>query len=224
MMHNRADLFRWSRDKAQHLNKHNKQSQRIGETLINTVTGSTKTGPKVAKKFKRISSIKIWLSKNNAIPIHQYFRMSQFKSKCKYMFISGHFHLLGMRKTRSIFLCCDWKAWAAVAQRFTLWQQERSHIVLILLLLVRATYIWVWFFMPIPFVVNCTLKTSQPRGCNSCSKVELDLLIWLRVKETSNMQNAVTKNSDISNLQSNLLKKHWTSFSNLSAELGVASY
>jgi len=39
------------------LNKYNKQSQRIWETLINTVTCSPKTKTKVAKKLKRISLI-----------------------------------------------------------------------------------------------------------------------------------------------------------------------
>ena len=64
-------------------------------------------------------------------------------------------------------------------------QQWRSHVVLILFLLVRAT--WVLFFTHIPFVANRTFTTTL-RGCNSCSKVGLDFLKWLRVKETSKMQ------------------------------------
>jgi len=61
------------------LNKHNKQSQWICESLINRVTCSSKTEPKVAKKFKGKSSIpaEICLSKNDDIQIHQYIGMSQ---------------------------------------------------------------------------------------------------------------------------------------------------
>jgi len=68
MIHNRADLFRWSETRL-NVNKHKKQSQRIWETLVNTVICSSKTESKVAKKFKRISSIpiQIWLSKNDKI-------------------------------------------------------------------------------------------------------------------------------------------------------------
>ena len=81
-------------------------------------------------------------------------------------------------------LCCDWKGRAARAKTFTLWhqfrfirprikhfnktqhdsnkgdahcgtkQQYRSHVVLILYLLVRATRML--FITRIPFVVNCT--------------------------------------------------------------------
>jgi len=61
------------------------------------------------------------------------------------MFVSGYFHLLGMRKTRKYILC---------------------------------------------------------------SKVGLDLRKQMRLKETSKMQTAFTKNFDINNLQSNMLKQH----------------
>ena len=62
MIHNRTDLCRWS-EKAQHLNKHNEQSQWIWDTLVNAVTCSPKTESEVAKTFKRKSSIpiQIWL-------------------------------------------------------------------------------------------------------------------------------------------------------------------
>ena len=71
MIHIRADLFRWS--KAQHLNKHNKQSQWIWETFIKAETHGPQTELKVAKKFKRMPSIPIqgWLGKNDKIEIHQ---------------------------------------------------------------------------------------------------------------------------------------------------------
>jgi len=94
------------RDKAQHLNRHNKQSQWNWGTLINTVTCNPKTEPKVAKKLKRKSSIpiQIWLSKNYYIQIHQCIgNVARFKSK--YMFISGQFRVLGMRKTRKYISC-----------------------------------------------------------------------------------------------------------------------
>jgi len=52
----------------------------------------------------------------------------------------------------------------------------------------------------------------QPRDCNTCSKVGLDLLKWLRVKEPSKMQTAFTKTLGINNLQSNLLQQHWAPF------------
>jgi len=45
-----------------------------------------------------------------------------------------------------------------------------------------------------------------------CSKVGLDLWKWMRLKETSKMQTAFTKNLDINNLQSNMLKQHWAPF------------
>jgi len=45
-------------------------------------------------------------------------------------------------------------------------QQWRSHAMITLLLLVRATYIWVLFFAHIPFVVNAHSTQRQLRGCN----------------------------------------------------------
>jgi len=64
-----------------------------------TVTCSPKTEPKVAKKFKRKSSIpiQICLSKNGNIQIHQYIAVSQVKSNSKYIFSFGYFHVLGTR-------------------------------------------------------------------------------------------------------------------------------
>jgi len=47
--------------KAQHFNKHNKQSQQIWETLINTVTCSPKS----------CEEVESWLSKNDNTQIHQ---------------------------------------------------------------------------------------------------------------------------------------------------------
>jgi len=57
--------------------KQTQQFQRIWETLINTVTRSPETEPKVAKKFKTMSSIpiQIWSSKNDKSQIHQNNRM-----------------------------------------------------------------------------------------------------------------------------------------------------
>ena len=45
-----------------------------------------------------------------------------------YMFISGHCHLLGMRKTEVYFLCCYWKVRVTSAQSFTLWQKATTEI------------------------------------------------------------------------------------------------
>jgi len=62
---------------------------------------------------------------------------------------------------------------AACAQSFALCltQQSRSRAVITLLLLVRATYIWVLFFTHIPFVVNrafnlTTAESSQQQYCS----------------------------------------------------------
>ena len=69
-------------------------------------------------------------------------------------------------------------------------------------------------------VANSTRGCKTPtRSCKTYSKIELDLLKWLRVKETTKMQTAFTKNLDINNLQSNLLKQHWAPFSNLSGAI-----
>ena len=54
--------------------------------------------------------------------------------------------------------CCNCKAWAANAQSFTLWQQATTEITL--LLLVRATYIRMLFFVHIPFMVNRTFNST----------------------------------------------------------------
>jgi len=80
MIDNGANLFRWSETRLNILNKQNKKSWLIlWEALINTVTCSPKTEPKVAKRFERKSSIpiQIWWSKNDDIQIHQYIGMSQ---------------------------------------------------------------------------------------------------------------------------------------------------
>jgi len=56
-------------------------------------------------------------------------------------------------------LSCDWKGRAASAlnSHCCTKQQWRSHVVIIIFLLVRAT--WVLFIMHIPFVANCTFNT-----------------------------------------------------------------
>ena len=89
-------------DKSQHFNKHNIQSRRTRETLLNQTfqyNCSPKTEPKVAKKFKTILSnpIQIWLSRNYKIQAHQNTSMRQDLNprSCS---ISGNF--LGMWKTR----------------------------------------------------------------------------------------------------------------------------
>ena len=75
------------------LNKHNKQSQHIWETVVNTVTCSPKTEPKVMKNLKNFINSnpnpfkKKWLHPN----LLKYWNRAWFKSK--YMFICGHFHL-----------------------------------------------------------------------------------------------------------------------------------
>jgi len=144
------------------------------------------------------------------------------------MFISGHYHVLGMQKpyfqcnanrevaTTFSHFCNEPhllhllfpKVVGLPSTTFTSWlkhhfvvigkaeqqarkashchtkQQQRSHVMLILFLLVRAT--WVLFFTHIPFVVNHIFTTTL-RGCNACSKVGLDFLKRLKGKETSKM-------------------------------------
>jgi len=43
----------------------------------------------------------------------------------------------------------------------------------------------------------------------------------MRLKETSKMQTAFTKNLDINNLQSNMLKQHWAPFCHLLGKISV---
>jgi len=107
-MHNRADFF------AGHCQGFNikKNTKTIATNLINSYQCSSLTyipqyEPVIVKKFKRISQIpiQIWLSKNDNIQIYKNARMLQdfnpnaYASTCC-MFVSGYFHLLGMRKTR----------------------------------------------------------------------------------------------------------------------------
>jgi len=56
--------------------------------------------------------------------------------------------------------CCDRKARAACAQSCGSKQQYKSPDEITPLLLVRATYIWVLFFAPIPVVVNCVFNAT----------------------------------------------------------------
>ena len=56
------------------------------------------------------------------------------------------------------------------------------------------------------------LGMRKTRKYIPCSKAGLDLWKWLRVKETSKMETAFTKNIDITNLQSSLLKQYWPPF------------
>ena len=74
-------------------------------------------------------------------------------------------------------LCCDWKAQASSMQSFTLWQQATIEIVFILFQLVCKTYIWVFFFMYIPFVANHTLNTTPTKGLRHFQQ------IWTRLFE-----------------------------------------
>jgi len=59
------------------------------------------------------------------------------------------------------------------------------------------------------------LGQRKTRKYIPCSKVGLDLWKWMRLKETSKMQTAFTKNLDLNNLQSNILKPHWPPFCHL---------
>ena len=52
------------------------------------------------------------------------------------------------------------------------------------------------------------LCMRKSRKYISCSKVGLDLWKSMRLKETSKMQTAFTKNLDMNNLKSNMLKQH----------------
>ena len=72
-------------------------------------------------------------------------------------------------------LCCDWKAQAASAQNFTLWQQAKIEITgrahSISACLRRATYKWVLFFRHIPFVVIRTFNTMLTKSLQHLQQV-----------------------------------------------------
>ena len=107
------------------------QCQWIWETLFNTVTCCAKTEQKVAKKFKRQSSIpiQIWLSKNDNIQIHQYIGMSQDLNPSRLHVHLWSFSCIGYAKDKEqYFLCCDQKARGKIASSFTLWQQATIDI------------------------------------------------------------------------------------------------
>ena len=141
------------RDKAQHLSKHNKQWQLIWETLINLATCSPKTLIENCDKFQK----KIIISNPNLVKQKwwrpnpsTYWTVARYQPKSKCMFISGHFHLLGMCKTRKYISCvCDQKSRAASAQSFTLWQPwgpqkffqgwQRQHFAYLFLIVADAT-------------------------------------------------------------------------------------
>jgi len=83
--------------------------------------------------------------------------------KSKYMFISGPFHVLGMRKTSKYIYCVAIKNLARQgrkASRCGSKQQERSPIEITRLFLVRVTYICVWLFAHILFLVNRTFNST----------------------------------------------------------------
>ena len=109
----------WSRlvllvkDKAQHFTKHNKTCQWICEILINTVSCCPKTDRKVAKNFKRKSSIRIqiWLSKNDNIQVHQYIGMSQDLNPNPSTYSSLTISMFwACERQRSIFLVLQWES------------------------------------------------------------------------------------------------------------------
>ena len=79
-------------------------------------------------------------------------------------------------------------------------QQWRCHVLLIVFLLVRAT--WVLLFMHIPFVVNRTFTTTPTERLQHLQQG------WARPFETTeserDKQNAKWENLDTNNLQSNL--------------------
>jgi len=47
-------------------------------------------------------------------------------------------------------------------------QQQRSHAMITLLLLLHGTYIWVLFFAHIPFVVHSTFNTTPVERLQQC--------------------------------------------------------
>jgi len=112
-MHNRADFFT-GHFQGSTFKKHNKQLQRIlrNSYQCRSLNYTPHYESKIAKKFKRISQIQvqIWLSKNDNIQIYKNARMLQDLNPNVYastfcMFVSGYFHLLGMRKTRKFIPC-----------------------------------------------------------------------------------------------------------------------
>ena len=155
------------RGKARYLNKHNKQSQRIWETLINTVTCSPKTEPKVAKKFKRKSSIpiQIWLSKMLT-------SQSVNTLECRKIEIQllVHFHLwsfpcIGHVKDKVIYsLCCYQKGLNGKSTKLhtVTASNNRDHMScsFYFSLCGPHIYIWVLFFTHITFVINRTCNTT----------------------------------------------------------------
>jgi len=71
-------------------------------------------------------------------------------------------------------------------------QQQRSHVELILFLLVCDAFLWVLFFTYIRLRRITHSTQHWPSGCNTCSKVGLDFLKSVRVKRTSKMQTEKT--------------------------------
>ena len=69
-------------------------------------------------------------------------------------------------------------------------QQWRSHVVLILFLLIRTT--WVLFFTHISFVVNRTFTTTLTERLQHLQQGWARFMKWLRVEETSIMQTEKT--------------------------------
>jgi len=112
-MHNRTD-FLLVIVRAQHSKNTINNCNEFEKFLSSSLTYTPQYESKVAKKFKRMSQIpiQIWLSKNDNIQIYKNATMLQdlnpnvYVSTCC-MFVSGYFHLLGMRKTRKHIPCSE---------------------------------------------------------------------------------------------------------------------
>ena len=209
-------------------------SQRVGGCNP-VLTCSPKTEPKVAKKFKRKSSIpiQISLSKNDNIQIIQYIEMSQDlnRSTCSSVVIFMYW-AMGMRKSH--FQCEANREVTTTSPRFC----NEPHLLHVLLVKVvpgtnftswsKHHFLWLerpsnkcaklhtvvlsnnkgptlcssyfCLFAPHGCCSSCTSRSwwithspqSELRGYNICSKVGLDFVKQLRVKETSKMQTEKT--------------------------------
>ena len=113
------------RDKAQH-------KQSISMDLGNSYQYSNVLYPSWAdccvEVHKKIFNSNPNLVKSNSINMLECRKIIQTQVAC--MFISGHFHVMGMRNTRKYISCVHWnrKAQAASAQSFTLWQQATREV------------------------------------------------------------------------------------------------
>ena len=185
----------------------NLQSQNWTEGYSNPQSQNWTEGCEEVQKKIIISNPNLfkqkWISLQNSITSKSISILKCRKIKSKYMFITGHFHVLAIRKPipRFFRMLCLAPPSHHGQSTTLLWLERlsnkcaklhtvapcnnKNHVVLILFLPVRATY------------GCCSSRTSLRgeshihttlRGCKSCSKFGLEFLKWPRVKKISKMQ------------------------------------